>query len=644
MRRCFYLFTLLSVALLAMGCRQASGPEELSESTPSKASPLSVASTLLGVVLLEGQSDAGGTQVYLPGTSQVAITNARGEYRLDGIPPGQYAIEAQANGYQRAVIGAVDVPAGEGGKEYPLETYTLARLKRNADDRIAEADFGAIRGSVKTSNPRIPANFDWTRCRIELLGTVYRTNCMPDGQFLLWNLPPDQYTLTVIMEGFEPRVSEVRVLPGPPSETVQIMLRSLTASLDRVLSGSVVLLDADEEPSDLYEGILVQVIGQPGLTATPDLDGKFVMRNLPPGIYRLTASGAGYRAAEPMEINLTEVPEGNVELTLRTDDSLTGGTARISGMVLKDIDGETDMSGITVALAGTSRVAVTDALGQYSIEQIPPGSYQIIAKSEGFKSASQGPVDLEAGQEIEIEGMLLDPVRNYPKVLSTTPADGADDVAISREIPIAVRFSKKMVPESLRRAVRIDPEVAFRVYAGGDLPQTDFDLMRIVIFGAEGEPVAQFRTRYTITIDTMAEDFEGLSLEEPYELTLTTGLPAVVATVPADGEIFEGLGSGVPVAIYFNAKMDRGTLDASSLNIRPRMKVLPGLSVDDDPVTGWTRLYINYNWQPDTKYDLTILPSARTLGRHRLTNTPYRFTFRTPRLTLDRQPTIPVRP
>ena len=281
---------------------------------------------------------------------------------------------------------------------------------------------------------------------------------------------------------------------------------------------------------------------------------------------------------------------------------------------------------------------MTDTSGQYAIPSIPPGSYTVIAQAEGFETAEQGPIELKAGDDLELDDLLLEPIRNYPEVLQTEPKNGARDVQIKREIPITIRFSKKMAPESLRQAIRIEPQVAFRVYAGRELPDLDFDLVRIILSGAIEEPVAQFRTRYTITIADTASDFEGLTLQEPFKMSFTTGSPAVISTQPANNEVKPTINIAEPVAVYFNAPMDHASLTMAALRIQPAPSETPTLYIQEDPLTGWTRLYIASNLRPDTEYRITVNQRARTVGKNSLSNTPYTFKFRTAKLYQFRLP------
>jgi hypothetical protein len=231
--------------------------------------------------------------------------------------------------------------------------------------------------------------------------------------------------------------------------------------------------------------------------------------------------------------------------------------------------------------------------------------------------------------------MLLEQIRDYPTVISIAPADNARDVVVRREIPVTVRFSKKMKPDSLRKAIKIEPAVNYTVYAGKERGDTDYDLVRVILAGAGGDPVARFKTSYTITIDENAEDVEGLTLQEPFSASFRTGAAAVIATRPVDDERQVPVGMAEPIEIFFNASMDPTSLGADCLRIRPAITSgAPVVSSRTDPQTGWTRMLIQSDWQPDTRYEVTILKQARTNRREGLENTPYTFRFQTARMVV----------
>ncbi|MDF7811727.1 SusC/RagA family TonB-linked outer membrane protein [Hymenobacter sp. YC55] len=79
-------------------------------------------------------------------------------------------------------------------------------------------------------------------------------------------------------------------------------------------------------------------------------------------------------------------------VSLLTVEPLAGGT--ITGRVV-DANGE-GLPGVTVVLEGTSLGASTDAIGAYSISNVPAGSYTLVTSYVGFK-ANRTPITVTEG-------------------------------------------------------------------------------------------------------------------------------------------------------------------------------------------------------------------------------------------------------
>jgi hypothetical protein len=424
---------------------------------------------------------------------------------------------------------------------------------------------------------------------------------------------------------------------------VEVPLTPSDAGRDRTIRGIVTLNGLDGGPSNDFDKITVQVLGHPDLTTTLGADGSFVFERLRAGKYVLTASGESYAPSNPVEVDLTGNTEIEVQLTLNAAAPAAAPTGRLHGIALKNLDGETDMSGITVALAGTQLSATTDRDGKYAIEGIPVGSYSLQANADGFEPAKAGPLEIVAGKDLEVQGLLLEPKRDYPRVLSTDPGDGARKVPLEKEIPIMIRFSKQMDPASLRQAIHVEPGVSFEVRTGKDERDTDYDLAKVVLFGSGKDPIAHYKQRYRVTVDTTAKDVEGLAMQEPFSMQLTLGAAEIISTEPTNGEEVGYLNLQRPAIVAFNAPMDAATLGPDTVSIRPKLGSAPVMSVSQDPSTGWSRLAISSIWKPDTTYRVTIERRARTVTKDGVDNTPYTFTFKTAKLVPLELPQPPQR-
>ncbi len=153
------------------------------------------------------------------------------------------------------------------------------------------------------------------------------------------------------------------------------------------------------------------------LSTSTDKDGKFSFENLRPGIYMLveptqptgtangiTTAGTVGGSASGTATPVTTVPSAITDIDLRTPgsasvDNLFGEIPRssgISGKVWMDANndgvvdpGEEGIVGVTVELTGTaidgtpvSVTVTTDADGNYSFTDLPPGTYTVIEPNQ----------------------------------------------------------------------------------------------------------------------------------------------------------------------------------------------------------------------------------------------------------------------
>jgi hypothetical protein len=623
------ILLLVACALMA-ACSGQPAPQSAQTPTPT---PDVVGARVIGTVTLSDIPDAGGIQVYLPGTRLFALTDSEGRYEITDVPPGVYKVLARMAGYNPAAIHEnLSISGDDAGMDIPLETIQLSP-RVSASATPAPNALGSIEGKVvgelydNEGVPIAPSDL-----AVSLEGTPYRTSILPDGSFLLWNLPADDYRVVVQGRGIVPTTREARILPGEKLILEPIELVADVATPDGRVAGQVSLYDSQGNLSNEFNLITVRLLGSQR-TAVLGPDGTFAFDRLERRRYIVTASGSGFSLSAPAQVDLTTTSMGQVELVMAATAPAPSEQGRITGFAIKgDENNPAGHSGIMVALAGNSQTAMTDNLGMFTFTNVPPGSYQVLATAEGYQKAETGPVEVAAGRETQLEGMYLERNREAPRVLATTPENGARDIMIRREIPIMIRFSHKMVPESLRAAISIDPPVAHSIFAGKDQADTDFDLMKIILHGSDEDPVATFNTRYTITINEQAHDFENTPMEEPFQFDFQTGEPAVIATLPTDGDEKSVLNPRQPIVIYFNAKMDHRTLAPDVVRIRPAPVTTPNILAFDDPVTGWTNMQIQATWGADTEYGITVLRRARTASKDSLMNTPYEFKFRTARL------------
>lgn len=109
-----------------------------------------------------------------------------------------------------------------------------------------------------------------------------------------------------------------------------------------------------------------------------DQNGAFSITDLVPGSYSLTISQEGFEPVSQSDVRIrggetTQLQDINLH-------PLRGGT--LQGRIL--LAGENVHQGITVSVSGVTQVAVTDALGNFVMTDVPAGPHQVLARRDGF--------------------------------------------------------------------------------------------------------------------------------------------------------------------------------------------------------------------------------------------------------------------
>ncbi len=141
-----------------------------------------------------------------------------------------------------------------------------------------------------------------------------------------------------------------------------------------------------------------------------------------------------------------------------------------------------------------------------------------------------------------------------PVVLRTTPADGADSVALDGTIDLF--FDRLMDTASVETAITIEPAAAIRLSWRGS-----------VVTVSLGPGLAP-GTTYTVRVGSDATDTGGSRLGAPFQITFTTvgsGL-GIEAAIPADG--VAGIGIGSPIAIRFDGLIDPDSI-VGAIHVTP---------------------------------------------------------------------------
>lgn|GEM_PF-2234672 len=175
-------------------------------------------------------------------------------------------------------------------------------------------------------------------------------------------------------------------------------------------------------------GASVVGLARPEVTTSTDGDGKFTISNIAPGSLTLmvTSGGAtGLTLAGSMDAKYGLKLD---ELVVTSGKSLDLGTkvmqetGSVKGTVnYYDNPNQIDLTGVEVFVPGTGYIAKTDANGQFTINGLPPGSYDLRIQQTGFAVLDLTDVKVLEAEQTDIGTKLLS--------LSNGPEGGISIVA-----------------------------------------------------------------------------------------------------------------------------------------------------------------------------------------------------------------------
>jgi hypothetical protein len=288
-----------------------------------------------------------------------ATTDARGQFRLEGLEGGAFALWA------------------ESGEGIGLRTQVDAG---SADIEVRVGPGRTFSGAVYDEQGR-PAAGAIVTTLLRDAGRFVEASTNEEGRFLLGPLPWGRYDVLVSKEGLVP----IRLLP----ELVERAPLRVTLPAPRRLSGQVV------DSRGAVPGATVQAEGVTGVApAVTDVKGHFRLEGLCPGRHVLTASHAERFARQEVSLE-TRGDRESVVLLLGTRLKWSGRVLDTSGQPIPDA------SVLVFSEAPRwSDEARTDARGGFVFERLVPGTYTLVVLSERHERLEVPPHPLVASHEL----------------------------------------------------------------------------------------------------------------------------------------------------------------------------------------------------------------------------------------------------
>jgi len=575
--------------------------------------PMAGRRTARGTVRLEGGKVPTGTMVVFQGqgTSASAAVDATGEYAIAGLSPGNYQADFYRPGYV-AVRRNVEIPA-EGEVPHFDAVLTLGGTAAALSGRL-------IQGVAALEGTR-----DHSGILVSIEGTSKVAVTGPDGRFVLEDLPNETFFVAFYKSGYDPiRRGSGQLMKAP--EDVRVTLgRKAEAPTTGTVEGFVQFEGGYQ--TDL-SGVSIELRSQLAYQAKTQQNGLFRIQNVNPGVYILKAGIEGY---EPFELLGIQVKAGDSvrvpPIVLQPSRQALGEQESLESQLagMTRLSGKEDHAGIAVKIVGTSFTTSTDPSGAYLFSRVPSGAYELSFSYPGYKDETLQDIQIVAGQGLTLGPVTLYEEREKPYVLYTEPGDGAEGAPVRQFVDVLVVFSTRMKPETIKKSIRIVPEVAHDVYTVGEIPRAESDRAVIRLFRTR-KPELQLAQEYQFRIEAGVRDVFDVAMEEPYEFSIRTSGPLIINTIPKDGEEGVFFTIGDYIVLDFNTEVDYKTL-MRSLDISPRP--VSGPMLFTERLEGGARAKLQVDFDDATDYTVRVGSSLRSAEGKAFDNTPYRFSFRT---------------
>lgn len=194
-----------------------------------------------------------GILVYVAGTSFSAMTDPTGAFTINGVPPGtNYLLVANFIGYDSAIVGGVEVVAGQ--------TKPAGTLKLKM--HVTPPTTGSVSGTATLILNGAAAD-DNASIFVYLVGSPYICVTNATGSFSLLNVARGTYTIAASKEGFSSSSSSLTVNEGIETGGVALTLHATRLKVTYNANGAV--QGAIPTDSNNYAmGQEITVLGNPG--------------------------------------------------------------------------------------------------------------------------------------------------------------------------------------------------------------------------------------------------------------------------------------------------------------------------------------------------------------------------------------------
>lgn len=333
------------------------------------------------------------------GATRSGTTNARGEYRLEGVAVGRYSMRVSPLSESIALSETFEISGGqELRKDFVVEPGHTLR------GRVTEA---------KTGVPIVGARVGegWTASR--------SVTTDANGDYVFEGFSTQgYYEIDVTARGYGRKGVTVREPDGPFPERLDVELEPARALAGRVLDTSGAPIEGAYVAAVAYD--INGVDGHDWESALTSADGRFEISTLAPGQHhtlwiRREDYGSFLRQLPAREIDTPRLDVGDVVMlrgssvfgTVVDDASqpVPGMTVELDGNGSEFNAWEPQTFGHAARLYLGQRATRCDDLGRFSFSDLSPGTYELVALR--VDSHDRTSVTVQVGKEETVRDTVL---------------------------------------------------------------------------------------------------------------------------------------------------------------------------------------------------------------------------------------------
>ncbi|NGX37541.1 MAG: Bacillopeptidase F [Chlamydiae bacterium] len=331
-----------------------------------------------------------------------ADTDASGDYTIPDLAPGNYTVVSTATDFQASSVGA----------RVSASTTTTV-------DFALDPGPGTIAGRVTSASTGLPL----AGAAVEVFDgstIIESTLTDPNGDYELPSLAPGNYIVIALETNFQTEISGATVTSGATT-TVNFALDpnpgTLAGTVTAAATGNPIV------------GALIEVFDGPVFIefALTDLSGNYTISGLAPGDYAVVA------VKDDFQTKLSFATIASRTTTI-VNFALEASPGTIAGTVTDSSTTDPIPNAIVAVFQNSNLIAfiTTDVSGDYTIPNLAPGTYTVLANANDFRiDFSLAVVASSATTTVDF---ALDP---DPGAISGTVSDACTGNPISGAIAIA---------------------------------------------------------------------------------------------------------------------------------------------------------------------------------------------------------------